>query len=69
MDNTTALIIMNFSPNEVKYSDAIVGETRTVHLVNVNVTQGKRDSDEVELGGFVVTLEPYEGRVYCTMSG
>ena len=64
LGDTIALIVMNFSGKKVKYGDAIAGEMRKAGLVQGNVS--KVDSDEVELSGFIMELEPYEGRVYLT---
>ena len=54
---------MNFSKEEVRYEDAIAGKAKKALLVQGNLA---RDSVEIELSGFVVVLEPYEGRVYLT---
>ncbi|KAF8523368.1 alpha amylase [Hysterangium stoloniferum] len=65
MGSTVALVMLNFSKNEVRYTTKIVldGEAKTAHRVLDNI-----DSDQVEgeidLGNIEVTLAPWEARVY-----
>lgn len=61
LDDALALVTMNFSPDKIEYTDAIIGETRTAHMVAGNISTSK---DEVALAGFSMLLEPYEGRIY-----
>jgi hypothetical protein len=54
---------MNFSKKEVEYGHAIAGGTKPVRLVESNVER-VGDLKEMDLSGFIMKLEPYEGRVY-----
>ncbi|KAF8579715.1 glycoside hydrolase family 13 protein [Ramaria rubella] len=63
MEDVTALVILNFTEKAVKYTDAIPRRNKLARLVLGNVSRGIH---QINLSDFVLTLEPYEGRVYFT---